>query len=129
MPINLKWTIQELIEACKRLPIPQRERVTFEYVLIKGVNDSPEDARRLVRLLANVRCKVNLIPFNETEGLDYRQPDLAVIESFRDTLNRSKILNTIRWSKGRDVGAACGQLATPVSSRGPSLRTSPERPS
>lgn len=122
MPVNLKWNIAELLDACRKLPIPPRERLTLEYVLIAGVNDSPQDAKRLVRLVANLRCKVNLIPFNETEGLEYRQPEVAVIEAFRDTLNRSKILNTVRWSKGRDVGAACGQLATPVAKKGAGLR-------
>jgi len=121
MPVNFKWGVQELIEACKQLPIPKRERITFEYVLIRGVNDSEADARRLARLVSHVRCKVNLIPFNETEGLPYRQPDLPAIERFRDILNRSRILNMVRWSKGRDVGAACGQLATPVVRRGPDL--------
>ncbi len=123
MPVNLHWNIRELIDACKKLPIPPRDRITFEYVLIKDVNDTPADAKRLVRLLSNIRCKVNLIPFNETDGLSYRQPELKVIENFRDTLNRSKILNTVRWSKGRDVGAACGQLATPVGKAGPGIRT------
>jgi len=122
MPVNTKWPIAELIAACRTLPIPPRERITFEYVLMAGVNDSLADARRLVRLLANIRCKVNLIPFNETEGLDYRQPDEATIEAFRAVLVRSDIRNTVRWSKGRDVGAACGQLATPVARRGAHLR-------
>ncbi len=121
MPVNLKWNIADLIEACKGLPIPPREKLTFEYVLIKGVNDSRSDARRLVRLLSGVRCKVNLIPFNETEGLPYRQPSGQTIEDFRATLNRSRILNMVRWSKGRDIGAACGQLATPVAHKGPDL--------
>jgi len=121
MPVNLKWKIAELLDACRRLPIPPREKLTIEYVLIKDINDSPADARRLVKLLANIRCKVNLIPFNDTAALDYHQPPLATIEHFRDILNRSKILNTVRWSKGRDIGAACGQLATPVAHKGPSL--------
>jgi len=122
MPVNTRWNISELIAACKALPIAPRDRITFEYVLIKDVNDSPQDARRLVRLLSRIRCKVNLIPFNETEGLPYRQPNLATIETFRDILNRAQILNTVRWSKGRDIGAACGQLATPVAARGAHLR-------
>lgn len=122
MPVNLKWNIEDLLAACKQLPIAPRDKLTFEYVLIRGVNDSQADAKRLVRLLAHLRCKVNLIPFNETEGLDYRQPELETIENFRATLCRSKILNTVRWSKGRDVGAACGQLATPVAKRGAALR-------
>lgn len=122
MPVNLRWNISELIEACRQLPISPRERITFEYVLIRDVNDTRADAKRLIRLVSNVRCKVNIIPFNETDGLDYQQPSLETIEMFRETLNRSKILNTVRWSKGRDIGAACGQLATPVAKKGPGLR-------
>ena len=121
MPVNLRWNIRELIQACRQLPIAHRDRITFEYVLIRGVNDSAADARRLTRLLKGVRCKVNLIPFNETEGLDYRQPDLSDIEAFRTILTRSGVLNTVRWSKGRDIGAACGQLATPLAQTGASL--------
>lgn len=122
MPVNQKWDIAELLDACKRLPIPPRERITFEYVLLAGINDSPADAKRLVRLVSNIRCKINLIPFNETPQLAYKQPDLPTIEHFRETLNRAGILNTVRWSKGRDVGAACGQLATPVRKKGAGLR-------
>ncbi|MBO1322630.1 23S rRNA (adenine(2503)-C(2))-methyltransferase RlmN [Acanthopleuribacter pedis] len=122
MPVNLKWNIEALLAACRRLPIPPRERITLEYVLIEGLNDSPADAKRLVRLVANLRCKINLIPFNETPELEYKQPALPVIERFQEILNRSKILNTVRWSKGRDIGAACGQLATPIAKRGPNLR-------
>lgn len=122
MPVNLKWNIAELIEACGRLPISPRDRITFEYVLMKDVNDTPADAKRLVRLLSNIRCKVNLIPFNETDGLDYKQPDEHSIMQFQQILNRSNILNTIRWSKGRDIGAACGQLATPIAKKGAGIR-------
>ena len=122
MPVNQKWNIAELIDACRQLPIPPRERITFEYVLIKGVNDSLADAKRLVKLVSNIRCKVNIIPFNETDGLEYKQPEIETIHDFQEVLNRSKILNTVRWSKGRDVGAACGQLATPIKKRGSHLR-------
>jgi len=122
MPINQRWNIRELLAACSELPIPPRDKLTIEYVLLRGINDSPQDARRLVRLLANIRCKVNLIPFNETEGLEYKQPDKSAIETFRAVLDRGKILNLVRWSKGRDIGAACGQLATPVSQKGAHVR-------
>lgn len=128
MPVNLKWNIRELIDACKLLPIPPRDRITFEYVLIRGINDSPADARRVVKLLNQVRCKVNIIPFNETEGLPYQQPELHVIETFREILTKGHILNTVRWSKGRDIGAACGQLARPVSEKGAHLRKQTQLP-
>ena len=111
------------MHACRQLPLSPRDRLTFEYVLIRGFNDSRADARRLVKLMAPLRCKVNLIPFNECEGLNYQEPDLDTIEMFRRILNRSRVVNTVRWSKGRDIGAACGQLATPVSQRGPALQT------
>jgi 23S rRNA (adenine2503-C2)-methyltransferase len=126
MPVNLRWNIQELLDACKALPIPQRERITFEYVLIKGINDTKADAKRLVKLLANIRCKVNIIPFNETDGLDYKQPSEEVIQAFQQVLQRGAILNTVRWSKGRDIGAACGQLVTPIKKRGAHLRSRQE---
>lgn len=122
MPVNLKWNIEELVAACKALPIPPRERITFEYVLIEGINDSPADAKRVVKLLNQVRCKVNIIPFNETDGLDYKQPSDAVIDRFQQILTKGHILNTVRWSKGRDIGAACGQLAQPVTNKGAHLR-------
>lgn len=126
MPVNLRWNIQELLEACKELPIPARDRITIEYVLIKDINDTVADARRLVKLLANLRCKVNIIPFNETAGLDYKQPSEETIHKFQQILQRGAILNTVRWSKGRDIGAACGQLATPIKKRGAHLRTVPQ---
>lgn len=118
MPVNLKWNIAELMDACRTLPIKARERLTFEYVLIADINDSDADARRLVQLVKGIRCKVNLIPFNETPSLAYRQPPEDRILQFQGLLNRAGVTNTVRWSKGRDIGAACGQLARPVGKRG-----------
>ena len=122
MPVNLKWDIQTLMDTCRALPIKARERITFEYVLIDQFNDSDADAKRLTKWVRGIRCKVNLIPFNETESLSYRQPPLARIQRFHELLNRAGVVNTIRWSKGRDIGAACGQLARPTAREGARLR-------
>jgi 23S rRNA (adenine2503-C2)-methyltransferase len=87
--------------------------MTFEYVLLDGVNDSPEDAVRLTRLLTGVRAKVNLIPFNAWEGSGFRRPPLQRILAFQAILQEHGITATVRWSKGEDIGAACGQLKEP----------------
>lgn len=112
MPVNRGWGLDQLLAACRRFPLPLRQRITFEYVLLDGVNDSREDARRLARRLAGFRAKVNLIPFNAWEGADFRRPPLARIEAFQRVLLDAGLTATVRWSKGEDVGAACGQLRT-----------------
>jgi 23S rRNA (adenine2503-C2)-methyltransferase len=116
MPVNRGFAIEELLAACRRFPLPFRQRMTFEYVLLDGVNDSVEDARRLVRLLKGIRGKINLIPFNDWEGSGFARPPLARILAFQAVLLEHGITATIRWSKGEDIGAACGQLreAVPV---------------
>ena len=111
MPINRKYPLEKLIEACRRYPLPPRQRITYEYILIKGVNDSPEDAKCLARLLRRVRAKINLIPFNEYEGSDFRRSDESVIQKFRELLVKSNYTVIIRHSKGQDISAACGQLS------------------
>ncbi len=111
MPINRKYSLGSLLEACRRLPLPQRRRVTFEYVLLAGWNDSREDADRLARLLRGVRCKVNLIPFNPFPDAKYVRPSPDGVEAFRARLERARIHATVRASRGADVLAACGQLA------------------
>lgn len=110
MPINRKYPLEVLLDACRRYPLRPWERLTFEYVLLGGFNDTPEDARRVVRLLANLRCKVNLIPWNPGE-LPYEKPDAARIEEFRRILTDKGMLAFVRYSRGQDVMAACGQLA------------------
>ena len=110
MPVNKGVPLEALLEACRRFPLPTRQRMTFEYVLLDGVNDSPEDARRLVRLLKGMRAKVNLIPFNEWEGAGFSRPPLARILGFQAIVLEHGITATVRWSKGEDIGAACGQL-------------------
>jgi 23S rRNA (adenine2503-C2)-methyltransferase len=110
MPVNRKYPLEELLEACRRYPLRPWEHLTFEYVLLGGVNDSAEDARRVVKLIANLRAKVNLIPWNPGE-LPYRPPDPARTEEFRRILTEKGVLAFVRTSRGQDVMAACGQLA------------------
>jgi 23S rRNA (adenine2503-C2)-methyltransferase len=110
MPINRKYPIEMLLEACRRYPLRPWERLTFEYVLLGGLNDSPEDARRVAKLLSKLRAKVNLIPWNPG-NLPYRPPDASRIEEFRKILAEKGQLVFVRYSRGQDVMAACGQLA------------------
>jgi 23S rRNA (adenine2503-C2)-methyltransferase len=110
MPINRKYPIEKLLEACRRYPLRPWERLTFEYVLLGGFNDAPEDARRVAKLLANLRGKVNLIPWNPG-NLPYRPPEPERIEEFRKILADKGQLVFVRYSRGQDVMAACGQLA------------------
>jgi 23S rRNA (adenine2503-C2)-methyltransferase len=110
MPINRKYPLAVLLDACRRYPLRPREYFTIEYVLLGGVNDSPEDARRVVRLLAHIRAKVNLIPWNPSD-LPYRAPEPDRIEEFQSILIEKGVPTFVRYSRGQDVFAACGQLA------------------
>jgi len=122
MPINRKYPIEKLIEACERYPLRPWEHLTFEYVLLGGFNDSPEDARRVARLLVNLRAKVNLIPWNPGE-LPFEKPDPARIEEFRRILTDKGLRAFVRYSRGQDVMAACGQLALLESNAAPNKLT------
>ncbi len=117
MPVNRGGGLDELLAACLRFPLAVRQRMTFEYVLLEGVNDTAEDARLLARRLAGIRAKVNLIPFNAWTGAGFRRPPVERIAAFQRVLLDSGLTATVRWSKGEDVGAACGQLRT-AESRG-----------
>ena len=110
MPINRRYPIEQLIDAIRRFPLKHRQRVTFEYVLLRGVTDAPEDALHLVKLLVGIRAKVNLIPFNEAEELTYRRPSDAAIERFQQVLVDHHISAFVRKNRGNDISAACGQL-------------------
>jgi len=110
MPVNRRYPLQELMAACRAFPLQPRQRITFEYILIRDVNDTPEDAKRLVKLLHGVKAKVNLIPFNEHEGSAFRSPDPQRIEAFQTYLLSRDIVAIRRASKGQDISAACGQL-------------------
>jgi 23S rRNA (adenine2503-C2)-methyltransferase len=122
MPINRKYPIENLIEACERYPLRPWEHLTFEYVLLGGFNDSPEDAQRVARLLANLRVKVNLIPWNPGE-LPFEKPDPAHVEEFRRILTDRGVRAFVRFSRGQDVMAACGQLALLESNAAPNKTT------
>jgi 23S rRNA (adenine2503-C2)-methyltransferase len=110
MPINRKYPIEQLLDVVKRFPLKHRQRVTFEYVLLKGVTDSPDDARALVRLLHGIPAKVNLIPFNEAEELDYKRPSDDAVERFQNVLVQHNVSAFVRRNRGNDISAACGQL-------------------
>jgi len=114
MPVNKSWNMSALMEAVRKYPLTHRQHVFFEYVMLDGVNDDVEDARRLARLLRGVKAKVNLIPFNDWEGSTFQRPPLPRILAFQSVLLDADITTTVRWSKGEDIGAACGQLREPV---------------
>jgi 23S rRNA (adenine2503-C2)-methyltransferase len=110
MPINRKYPIAELLDVVRRFPLKHRRRVTFEYVLLKDVTDSPEDARALVKLMKGIPAKVNLIPLNEAEELEYERPSDDRIARFQSLLTQSNIDAFVRKNRGNDISAACGQL-------------------
>lgn len=111
VPINKKYPLKELIEACRAYPgLSNARRITFEYVMLKDVNDSLEDAKELTKLLKGVPAKINLIPFNPWPGTNYQCSDWATIEKFADFINQAGYASPIRTPRGRDILAACGQL-------------------
>jgi len=114
MPVNRSWNLEALMAAVRRYPLAARQRVFFEYVMLEDVNDTAEEAHRLARLLRGVRAKVNLIPFNDWDGSGFRRPPLPRILAFQAILLHAGITTTVRWSKGEDIGAACGQLKEAV---------------
>ena len=111
MPINRTYPLGQLLAACRTLPLPQRRRITFEYVLLAGLNDTDADAVRLARLLHGIRAKVNVIPFNHFPAAEFRSPPPDVVRRFQERLLAANVAATVRWSRGPDIYAACGQLA------------------
>src|SRR5581483_11510359 len=110
VPINRKYGVAEIVAACRRFPLKKRARITFEYVLLAGVNDRPDDARRLSALLAGVKSKVNLIPLNAAAGIPFERPSDEAIDRFGRILADAGLIVSVRKSRGRDIRAACGQL-------------------
>ena len=112
MPINRRYPLDMLLNACREFPLPRRRRITFEYILIKGVNDSIRDAERLTKILKGIQCKINLIPFNEHDLCEFSRPDDEAIENFQQVLLDSHFTCIIRAGRGFDILAGCGQLGS-----------------
>jgi len=110
MPVNKKWNIEELLAACKRFPLEPRRRITFEYVMLAGINDFDEDAARIVQLVKDIPCKVNLIPFNEHPLSSFKRPSRDRVLTFQKQLLNSGLTVFIRSTRGDDIDAACGML-------------------
>jgi 23S rRNA (adenine2503-C2)-methyltransferase len=110
MPVNRRYPIRQLLAACKHFPLDPRKRITFEYVMLKGVNDTQKDALRLTRLLRGIKCKVNLIPFNPFPASEFGRPDDTTVKRFQKILLDHHYTAPVRESRGRDISAACGQL-------------------
>ena len=110
VPPNKRYPLAAILDACRRFPLKKRNRITFEYVMLNGVNDGPEDARRLVTLLSGIKSKVNLIPLNPAPGIAYDRPSDERVDRFAQILADRHITVSVRKSRGRDIRAACGQL-------------------
>ena len=125
VPINKKWNISNLLETLKNYPkVSNSERITFEYVMLKNINDSDEDARRLVKLIKGIPAKINLIPFNEWPGSPFERSDWKQIESFAEIIYRAGYASPIRKPRGEDIMAACGQLKSDTEKERKSKSTS-----
>jgi 23S rRNA (adenine2503-C2)-methyltransferase len=123
VPINKKWNIATLLAALRDYPrLSNSERITFEYVMLKGVNDSDADARRLVKLIAGIPAKINLIPFNEWPGAPYQRSDWERIEAFSDIVFKAGYASPVRTPRGEDIMAACGQLKSATEKQRKSAR-------
>jgi 23S rRNA (adenine2503-C2)-methyltransferase len=112
MPVNKRYPLNELLAACREFPMPKRKRIMFEYTLLKGINDSNEDARELARKLREIPCKINLLPYNESPELPFESPNKERLLAFQKILIDAHYTVFIRNSRGTDISAACGQLAT-----------------
>ena len=119
VPINKKYGVADIIDACKRFPLKRRSRITFEYVLLAGVNDAPDDARRLAKLLSGVKSKVNLIPLNAAPGIPFERSSAEAIDRFAQILADHHLTVSVRKSRGWDIRAACGQLIVDGTRRSP----------
>jgi len=128
MPLNKRWPIRDLLAACREFPMKKGRRITFEYVLLGGVNDTDADAIRLSRMVKGIPAKVNLIPYNENPGLGFRAPVPGRVETFRDILLSANVTAVVRRNRGSDIAAACGQLAAEGGPGDPRRRPGPSTP-
>jgi len=110
MPINRRCPLKKLLEVCRNFPLRPRTRITFEYVLLEGINDSSQDAKRLLKILKGIPSKVNLIPLNESSGIPFKRPSEEKIKGFQEILMKGGLTAIVRASKGGEISAACGQL-------------------
>ena len=122
VPVSRKYPIADVLDACRRFPLKKRSRITFEYVLLAGVNDAPADARRLAGMLRGIRSKVNLIPLNPAAGIPYERPADGVVDAFGRILAERGLVVSVRKSRGRDIRAAYGQLAVEGNLKSPGQR-------
>jgi 23S rRNA (adenine2503-C2)-methyltransferase len=122
VPINRKYPLASLLDACRRIPLKRRDRITFEYVMLQDVNDTPDDARRLVALLSQLKAKVNLIPLNAAPGIPFERPSDERVDRFAAILASHGMTVSVRKSRGRDIRAACGQLIVEGQKRAPGQR-------
>jgi 23S rRNA (adenine2503-C2)-methyltransferase len=110
MPINRRYPLKQLLDLCRRFPLHHRSRITFEYVMVAGLNDSPQDAKRVVKILHGIPSKINLIPLNEAPGIPFKRPSEETVTRFQQVLMDAGLAAIVRRSKGADISAACGQL-------------------
>jgi len=127
MPINRLYPIGKIMDFVRNFKGTKRTRITFEYILIKGVNDSPDDARHLADLLKDVKCKINLIPYNPSPYTEYERPDRQAVDTFHQYLLDRNFTVIIRASRGQDVSAACGQLGMSYLNNDPSHPSDPRK--
>ncbi|HSR37182.1 MAG TPA: 23S rRNA (adenine(2503)-C(2))-methyltransferase RlmN [Desulfurivibrionaceae bacterium] len=111
MPVNKTYPLDQLLDACQEFPLPPRRRIMMEYILIKDLNDSPTQAKKLIKRLHGIRCKINLLPYNENEVFPFERPPEERVFAFQKTLRDAGITTLVRTSRGSDISAACGQLA------------------
>jgi 23S rRNA (adenine2503-C2)-methyltransferase len=110
MPVNRRYPLKKVLALCKDFPLRPRIRITFEYVMVEGVNDSSQDAKRLLRILRGIPSKVNLIPLNEAPEIPFKKPSEERVKRFQEILMEGGLIAIVRNSKGREISAACGQL-------------------
>jgi 23S rRNA (adenine2503-C2)-methyltransferase len=122
VPLNKRYDLEALVDACRKIPVGRRARITFEYVLLAGVNDTPADARRLATLVGGLKAKVNLLPLNEAPGIPFARPTDERVSQFAGILAEKGVRVSVRKSRGRDIRAACGQLIVEGAKDSPAQR-------